>query len=268
MNENEIYTVMRDVNTFYLPDYKHSRHLFCDEMLIPCHFTIYEKPEDALDILDDDDMPTGKMLGGISGTLILGQEISASIEESDQFLYKLCDDWDPVLSAATSALLSYCGPLSSDREVFGVNYFYIDHIVLHNDAEKLMQRILRELPYMVLAHMHVFPELLCYYPSPLEKKVEFTEQDKMLLDLAAKTQEAIVDLMLEGKYDMNDPQLMLTPFQMQLLSGNRGYPFSYPADQIDEKEWKPFLDAGFAEWMKTRVLFKYTEDREDETENG
>ena len=84
-----------------------------------------------------------------------------------------------------------------------------------------------------------------------------TEQDKQFEEDAKKAHAAIMEMMFNGTYDKQNPQLTLTEEQMHVVQGMRQQGDSYPAEYIDKEHWEPFLDAGFAEWNGTRVLYRF-----------
>ena len=58
--------------------------------------------------------------------------------------------------------------------------------------------------------------------------------------------------------DMDKPQIQISPEQLNIVLGRRNEGDTYPEQYIDRKAWQPFLEAGYTEWLKTRVLYKET----------
>ncbi len=60
------------------------------------------------------------------------------------------------------------------------------------------------------------------------------------------------------KRNPDEPQLEISSEQLNMVMGRRNDGDSYPEAYIDRKAWQPFIDTGFTEWRKTRVLYKET----------
>lgn len=58
--------------------------------------------------------------------------------------------------------------------------------------------------------------------------------------------------------NMDTPQIQISPEQLNIVLGRRNEGDTYPEQYIDRKAWQPFLDTGYTEWLKTRVLYKET----------
>ena len=220
-----------------------------ESVILPCCF----------ELLCDAAGQEPQRCGLVSGTLVLGREIDCrtpdSVDRRDEYMNLLCDDMDADLGYVVSALLENDGPLSIEETVCGIDHFYIDEVHAVDDA--LLPEILQVIPEMVFRHLHVYPELLSYYPEPLPHGDLRTEQDKQFEENAKKTHAAIMEMIFNGTYDKQNPQLTLTKEQMRVVQGMRQQGDSYPAEYIDKEHWETFLDAGFAEWNGTRVLYRF-----------
>ena len=249
---SEIYAYSNEVSTHTIE--QTDSMLDYDSLIVPCSFDIYEKPDDAPEVEDE---PVGEYIGCVTGFLVLGHEIErrkpSEYMNGEMFMNLLCDDMTADLGNVVAALLKNDGPLVQHCFITGIDHFYIDEVDV--ERPELVPLILREIPNIVFKQMHVFPELVSYYPRPLPHEPEQTERDKLLLNLAQCTNTAIMMLMASGEYDDDNPQCVLTPEQIRLLREAHQSGSSYPAKFKDRKLWKPFLDAGFREWEDTRVLY-------------
>ena len=218
----------------------------CDSMVIPCCFYLYEKP---------DTTRWKTFVGSVKGFLILGQEIErrkpCDFLDSDVFMNLICDDAAADLGFVVSALLKNAGPLSIDRSLDGMNHFHIDEVTVQRP--ELLPEILHELPEMVFRHLHVFPEVLSYYPKPLSHESEPPEIEDVPLSFLLN--DALVYLVI---CDDAASEYALTPEQLARLREMHENATSYPAEYIDRALWQPFLEAGFTEHENTRVLYKTT----------
>lgn len=210
-----------------------------------------EKIEEAIDC-----EKTTISLGKISGYLVLGQALS--LIGGDTLDY--CDAADGELENAVSALMERNGPLADDD----MNIFYISNAyVSDKDA---MALFLEELPDMIFTHLHILPDLIAVSPAPLpheKSKLEQIQEDLAMIAYHEASKKLNKQIFGEGEKDDvdDDPdssQLTVSPEQLNIVMGRRNEGDSYPAEFIDKDAWQPFLDAGYEEWRKTRVLYKET----------
>jgi hypothetical protein len=255
----ELYTRCIEETMHIIPEKKTPVYPDCETMLQPCRFSIYEKcgalPEDTSETI-------GEYIGCMDGVLVMGGEIVLRQPfqnyKSDLLMNLICDDYSADLGFVVSALLKDKGPLSMDQTEFGCDHFYIDEIELKRP--ELLPRILRDLPDIVFRHMHVYPELISYYPRPLpHEPEELTSHEEMLLDLAERTKSAVMILLIRDENIMRHPQIALTPEMLTLLRSIQESSTSYDKQYIDKNLWQPFLDNGFMEWQNTRVLYRCCE---------
>ena len=114
--------------------------------------------------------------------------------------------------------------------------------------------IVSELPEILFTHYNIFPEMLIYYPEPLTF-------DNPLEDLERKIASAIhadnINRQLSGKpIDNNEPQLVLSQDQLNMVLGRRITGYSYPKSAKNTEIWEKYERNGFEEWKNTRVLYK------------
>ena len=256
---SELYTRCIEETMHTIPEKKTPVYPDCETMIQPCHFSIYEKcgmiPEDTGAVI-------GKHIGCIDGALVLGSEIMQRqpfhIDKSDMFMNLICDDHSADLGFVVSALLKDNGPLSTEQTVFGCDHFYLDEVELEHPD--FLPQILRDLPEIVFRHLHVYPDVISYYPRPLPHEPKpLTPKDQMFHKLAERTRTAVMMQMIHNKHDPKHPQIALAPEQLTLLRSIQENGTSYDKQYIDKALWQPFLDSGFAEWQNTRVLYRICE---------
>lgn len=259
-------TIYSVFNTVTKHEIEHMSELDAHDAVIPCNLDLYQRASE--EIPDDQTMPIGDAVGSVSGTLVLGREIELLIPDQmadqahDNYLNLICDDLSADLGYVVSALLEDDGPLCLNNTIFGIDHFYI-HEINVSDPD-LLPVVLAELPKMIFTHLHSFPDILSYYPMPLPHEQQQTQSQRIMEEVAKLTQAAIADQLINGQYDAQKPHLVLTREQHRIITGMRRPGDSYPEEYINREIWQPYLDAGFHEWGKTRVLYKFA-DREEGT---
>lgn len=208
-----------------------------------------EKIEEAIECKD-----TAIPLGSLSGYLVLGQALCLIGAD----LLDYCDNADERLENAASALMEGDGPLNEDS-----NLFHITDINLTEafDAEAV-RKLLIELPDIIFTHMHVTPNVISVSPAPLpHEKSKLEQVQEGLAQIAYRETSRRIDAQIFGSdydADPDEPQLEISPEQLNMIMGRRNEGDSYPEQYIDRKAWQPFLDVKFTEWRRTRVLYKET----------
>ena len=195
-----------------------------------------EKIEEAIECED-----TAIPLGSISGYLVLGQALC--LIGSDLLDY--CDNADGELEHAASALMERVGPLNEDSNLFHITDFNLTEAV---DAEAV-RKLLIELPDIIFTHMHVTPNVISVSPAPLpHEKSKLEQVQEGLAQIAYHETSKRVDAQIFGSdydADPDEPQLEISPEQLNMVMGRRNEGDSYPEAYIDRKAWQPFLDAKF-----------------------
>ena len=208
-----------------------------------------EKIEEAIDCEE-----TAIPLGSISGYLVLGQALCLIGAD----LLEYCDNADEELEYAASALMERNGPLNEDSNLFHITEFKVSEAV---DAKEV-RKLLSELPDIIFTHMHVMPNIISVSPAPLpHEKSKLEQVQEGLATIAYHETAKRVDAQIFGDdYEAapDEPQLEISQEQLNIVMGRRNEGDSYPERYVDKDAWKPFLDAKFTEWRKTRVLYKET----------
>ena len=206
-----------------------------------------EKMEEAIECED-----TAIPLGEISGYMVLGQALCLIGDD----LLDYCDNADGDLEYTASALMERDGPLNEDSDLFHITEFNVSENVDPVEVKKL----LIELPDIIFTHMHVTPDIVSISPAPLpHEKSKLEQVQEGLAEIAYRETSRRVDAQIFGSdydADPDEPQLEISPEQLNIAMGRRNEGDSYPEQYIDRKAWQLFIDAGFTEWRKTRVLYK------------
>ena len=251
-----IYSYLKEASAHELEDYADAIPIH--SAIVPVNIDIYQLndyPEDEIE------KPIGDNIGSVSGYLVLGREIDlltpSDIQNRDAYMNLICDDIDADLGYVISALLEEDGPLSLENTGIGVDHLYIDEISLHDSS--MQESVLDALPGMIFMHLHVYPEIMSYYPRPLPHEVKKTAKEVAFEEEAGRIYAAIAEHMHSGKNDPDTPDLTLTEDQFRVVAGMRQHGDTYPAEFIDVKAWDPYLNAGFEEWKNTRVLYRFSD---------
>ena len=206
-----------------------------------------EKIEEAIECED-----TAIPLGSLSGYLVLGQALCLIGAD----LLDYCDNAGERLENVASALMEGDGPLNEDSNLFHITDLDLTEAV---NAEAV-RKLLIELPDIIFTHMHVMPNIISVSPAPLpHEKSKLEQVQEGLAEIAYRETSRRLDAQIFGSdydADPDEPQLEISPEQLNMVMGRRNEGNSYPEQYIDRKAWQPFLDAGYAEWRKARVLYK------------
>jgi len=195
-------------------------------------------------------------LGEISGYLVLG----ASLYLAGGDILDYCDNAGYELEHAASALMERNGPLNEDSNLFHITSFNVSEDVEKTDLHKL----LIELPDIIFTHMHVTPDIISVSPPPLpheKSKLEQVQEGLAMMayhETAKRINKEVFGYSDTEKVDEDTPQIQISPEQLNIALRRRNEGDSYPEQYIDRKAWQPFVEAGYEEWLKTRVLYMET----------
>ena len=226
-------------------------HIYTPYILMEVYGIPADWDEEKIDAAIDDTV-SGIPLGRVEGYLVLG----AAIERSGEDLYECCDSTSEELENAVSALMEKNGPLK-----YAMNLFHITELNV-KDPEAV-EILLEELPAMIFTHMNVFPDIISFNPAPLPhepSKLEQIQRDLAMIAYNEANKKLEKQIFGDGEPDEDEeedaPQLTLSPEQLNIAMGKRNEGESYSEEYIDKEAWQPFLDAGYEEWRRTRVLYK------------
>ena len=239
-----------------------------DNCVIWNNITFYGIPfglsEDQMTRIDESDYRDAIKIGEMHGCLILCKQI---LDDGCDPL-ETCDDVDGDLEYTISALSDEAGPLNEKTGEAYQDIYYIDALEMETgyDDESIKSKIIAELPSLIRDFFHVVPDLLAFYPSPLEYTLEPNVEEKyqILGDLAAqkvdlalgtvmadkpKEQESSNILAFAGAYEFSEDELNMV---MRIRNSSSSYP-----EEVEDKEEYAFYESnGFEEAGESRLLYK------------
>lgn len=224
---------------------------------VPVGFSEEEWEED-----DQDAYNNAIKIGKIKGCLILCNQILSLGEEP----LDICDDESADLEYTISSLSDENGPLNIETGEPFQDVYYIDDFTMEPeyDDPELKSRILQELPHIIFTLFHNTPELIAYYPSPLDYEPDpaIQTRKKALMNIAmqkldsnyfvndSENQEESKDSLFGKAYEFNDDEI-------NIVMGRRNSTSSYPEEAKDKKEFALYEDNGFIEAGNSRLLYKH-----------
>lgn len=245
-------------NFFTLSKSEDKRYFDCDDyesnVIFPCNIDIYGIPSDIdEEIIMYDDSECALKIGNISGYMILAKDI----EDRGIDIHDLCGSIDADLEFVCSALQEGGGPAEKEEIFYDYNMFYIHEIEIDSKymTKELFSKIVSELPEILLYHYHVCPEMLIYYPVPLEYDRCMDELQQRIAEAALS--ESLKHLYGDDETDDDTPHLVMSPDQLNRAMGKRVQGESYPESAKDKPLWEMYESNGFKEWLNTRVLYNF-----------
>lgn len=226
-----------------------------DSCIVWNRVTLYGVPSDLTDSQMEEiyqgSYQSAIKVGSIFGCLILCKQMVAM----EQNPHMICDDVDSDLEYVISALGDHGEPLSSDLEQ---DIYYIHEFEMENEYNnvQLKTRILEELPGFIQMLFHVAPDIITYYPSPLEyiPDPESEKRYEALQNIAKQKLDNITsDYSLESA---NDKVLsfgeayQFTEDELNLVMRRRN------SESSNRAEFDFYENNGFEESGNSRLLFK------------
>ena len=200
-------------------------------------------------------------IGELFGCLILcKQMIKDGYDPLDE-----CDGESADLEYTVSALQDEKGPLNYENGDPEQDVYYIRELKMEKGYDDILLKnsIIEKLPYLIFYFLHVAPDILAFYPEPLQYEFnkETEEKHNMLRNIAA----AKINLST-GHYD-NDEQkdknvidissnYHLTEDEINIIMNKRNSDSSYPEEAKNKKEFTFYKANGFKEMGKSRLLYK------------
>ena len=141
-----------------------------DTCIIQSNITFYGVPfdltENQMDMVYEGYYDDVVKIGDIFGCLILCKQIF----DEGYNPWLICDDENGDLEYTISALSDKYGPLNIERGDPYQDIYYIHEFKMlpNYDNEFLKGRIIEELPGLILKFLHVAPDIIAYYPAPME----------------------------------------------------------------------------------------------------
>lgn len=249
----------------------HNDHSDCHDTCVLMHsITFCGIPEDYSDeqLIRVYEGDAGELpeIAALKGCLVLTEEINNRGEDP----LMICDDLDGDLSYVMSVLQDNGAPLDFVEGNPDYNVYYIQELLMFPDFKndhKLKSQLLNEIPDIIFKFLHVTPDVLAYYPAPLQREEEH-EKDERYLALKnisdQKTQAAINKIFSFDEHDDEEPfgdrnvinfgeAYHLTAEDMELLYGDDSDP-PYPEEDKDLDEFRFYEKNGFSEIGESRLL--------------
>lgn len=247
-------------------------------------FEVYGVPED-MDDADFEEAAAGTMQGvphlaKVSGAFIPCCQMLNDGEEP----YTVCDDISGELEFIMSILTKEGGPLNDDEGDPFQDVFYIDEIEVEETFGKyelaLMDRILKELPYLIKRFLHQDPHIIVYYPAPTNEDWYEEPQNRLavsslLMEKVAKKLDGILGNETEngntsetvsgdGKIKRFPGEYNFSEDDINYVLGRRMSDAAYPEEMKDKRLFDLYEQNGFREINQTRLLvLLQTEDTDD-----
>lgn len=228
----------------------------------------FDLVDDQVNSVYDGDYSKLVKVGEIHGCLILCKEILSMDEDP----WEICDDIDGDLEYTFSALKDESGPLNSKKGDPEQNVYYIHELKIvseYSDDTRLKSRIINELPNLIFTFLHVRPELLAYYPAPLEHSLDKNVEARYeaLQNIAAQKVDTALNI-VDGNNSSKKSNSNVFKFgdayqftedELNLVMRRRNSGSSYPEEEKDREEYAFYEKNGFEEVGDSRLLYKYIE---------
>lgn len=180
---------------------------------------------------------------------------------------EVCDDENGDLEYTISALQDVGGPLNDASGDSTQNVFYIHEIKMDEHNDEMEARIINELPYLLRDFLHVEPEILAYYPSPMESDWEpenaerdFTLRTYAMNQVARHLDAGGLNTNVADNHDKKVVQFTgdyhFSEDEIKMVMGRRNSGSGYPENLKNRDEWDIFERAGFEEAGDSRLLYK------------
>lgn len=239
-----------------------------DTCIVWSGITFYGIPfglsEKQLDNIYNGDYRAAVKIGKIFGCLILCKQM---IDKSNDPL-ETCDDSNGNLEYTISALSDESGPLNWESGDPAQDVYYIHELKMEPeyDYAPLKSKILKELPYLILSFFHAAPNIIAFYPSPMEYTPDplQEEREQLLRGIAADKIDSSLGKITGEKSD-NEINGNIVKFsdaykfsedEIKFVMGRRYSGSSYPEDAKNKDEYSFYEANGFEEMGDSRLLYK------------
>jgi hypothetical protein len=194
-------------------------------------------------------------LGVVNGYLILCTQMINMGEDP----LIICDDINGNFSFVIGKLSESDGPLAIDefQNVFYMTDFTFE---LH---EQITIDLFNHLAETIFAHYHVYPDIIAYYPLPLEYTKTESESERLEI-LKANQQEYIayqIDKIYGAEVKQNSNISQFSHYysfseeEHNLLNGYEAEGASYPESAKNKEEFSLFEKLGYQEFSNSRLLY-------------
>ena len=161
------------------------------------------------------------------------------------------------------------GPLNIENGDPYQDIYYIHEFKMlpNYDNEFLKNRIIEELPGLILKLLHVVPDIIAYYPAPLEYEPDPDKESRYdtLQAIVAQRLNSLtnsIDVDEKEKQDIDKKMLkfgdiyQFSDDEINYIMGRRNSGSSYPEEAKDKKEYIFYESHGFQEVGDSRLLYK------------
>lgn len=258
-------------NYLFNLDSKYSYYDCTDSCIIWNNIAFYGIPSDLtdeqMDNIYEGDYHDAIKIGELLGCLILCKQI---LNEGYDPV-EICDNESGELEYAMSALSDIEGPLNLDSGDPYQDVYYIHELNMFPsyDDELLKSKIIDELPRIIISLLHASPEIIAYYPSPLEYEPDPNElaRNEALKLFAAQKMEAVAKRMNLHNDDISEDNKIINfgdgyrfnDDELKIVMGRRHSGSSYPEEAKDKSEFAFYEANGFIEAGDSRLLYKYAD---------
>ncbi len=226
---------------------------FCDTINW-CEFLVYGVPDTEADFekVSEGNFASATKIGSIYGCHIP----LALIINLGEDPYIICDDEHADLESMYSALREH----EVFEEAFIDNLYYIHEIELEpeylNYGYEL--QILLQLPSIIVKSLNVFPDLLVYYPRPLdhEDPEPDLEAEAILAHRIEYNAQRLIDNSAKSKITYFPPKREVPEKEINRVLGRRNTGDITPEAYRDQKLYRFFKSCGFQEAGQSGWLFK------------
>lgn len=228
-------------------------------------------PEEDLESIDAGDYTNAIKIGSMYGCLILCKQILAQGQDP----WDICDGESGDLEATIAALKREGCPLNDDEGDPWQDVYYIHEWNMEKgyNSATLKSEILERLPKIILLLFHVKPDILAYFPTPLEYTPDPNLQARLqaLEYYSREKLQAAFNSMGHGDSASvtNTPESNIRSFglayklsekeQDELIEKIQSIG-AYPESAKRKREFSFFESNGFVEAGNSRLLFKISEE--------
>jgi hypothetical protein len=221
--------------------------------------------DDQCDNIMNGEYKDAVRIGKLKGCLILCKQI---IDGGNDPL-EVCDDSDADLEYTISALQDEGGPLNSESGDPEQNVYYIHELQMESgfDYGSLKSRIIKELPGLIFSLLHVAPDILAFYPEPLDFTPDPSEAERLqiLQSIVADKVDSAIGSIAGKRKDTNEEEniskladaYQFSDDELKFAMRRRSSSSSYPEQAKDQKEYAFYEANDFEEVGNSRLLYKH-----------
>jgi GNAT superfamily N-acetyltransferase len=257
---------------------------YVDTYIVPCGLEIYgcqssdesDKGRDEMyERVYSGDYSDLIKIGGMHGRLILYEQM-----QNDGYdPYMVCDDSDADLEYVMATLQEDGAPLGEDSLDWYRNILHIDELEIFEEhrGKGFGSRVLNALPDLILQFYHVKPDLMTYYPAPLDgewiSEAQKEEDSRIARILLERAFERVIPEEIKKDYDVekNDAIGVLqfpdiycaTEDDLSKAFGRKNSNSIYPHHLKNMRLIQFYEKNGFQEAGDNRLWWKSVDDKDE-----